>query len=134
MNFPNKYLLARKKSIYNLIYLSKIASVSVTTKITKLLVLVYVYEFNVDYILDDLSEQFLYRIKKESLSNKTNLLIAKNIFLNDLLEKEKSLLKGEEVFIKDGFFFNDCPNNGIICDSVNKFPNENDGYSIVYIF
>ena len=133
-NYNNKHLLARNKYFYNLIGLSQITSISTISKIIKMLVSIYAHQLNIDYVLDDLSEQFLYKTKKESLENKTNLLMAKNNFLNDLLEKEKSILKGEDIFIKNGFYFTDCPNNGIICDSINKFPNENDGYSIVVSF
>ena len=134
INYKNKVLLSRNKSFYNLIYLSGIASISITTKIIKILVDIYVFDLNIDYVFDDLSNQFLFRIKKESIINKTNLLIAKNLFLNDLLEKEKNLLKGEDFLLKNGFYFTDSPNNGIVCDSINKFPYENDGYSIVISF
>jgi hypothetical protein len=133
-NFNNKNILARNKMMYNLIELSQITSNYTTSKIIKLLVNIYAYKLKIDYVFDDLSEQFLHKIKKESLQNKTNLLMAKNYFLHELLEKEKSLLQEENVFIKNGFFFNDCPNNGISCDSINKFPNENDGDSIVVSF
>ena len=133
-NFTNKYLLSRNNTFYNLIGLCKIVSDNVKAKIIKLLVFVYSYQLKIDFVFDDLSEQFLYRTKKETILNKTNLLISKNNFINDLLEKEKLLLKGEELFIKNGFYFSDCPNNGILCSSINKFPYENDGYSIVVSF
>ena len=133
-NFSNKYLLARSKSFYNLINLSKITTVKITYKIIKMLVNVYLYQLKIDYVFDDLSDQFLYKTQKESTIHKTNLLIAKNVFINDLLEREKLLLKKENLFIKNGFYFSDCPNNGIICDSLNKFPRDNDGYSIVVSF
>ena len=133
-NYINQSLLARSKSFYNLINLSKITSVKITYKIIKLLVSVYIYQLKIDYVFGDLSEQFLHKTQKESLLNKTNLLIAKTVFINDLLEKEKSLLKKENLFIKNGFYFSDCPYNGITCDSINKFPYENDGYSIVVSF
>ena len=134
MNYTNKYLLSRNKSFYKLIGLTKITSDNNNSKIIRTLVQVYMYHLNIDYVFDDLSEQFLYRTKKESILNKTNLLIAKNNFVNDLLEKEKLFLKKEDIFIKNGFYFCDCPNNGIECNSINKFPNENDGYSIVVSF
>ncbi len=137
-NYSNKYLLARNKFFYRTIYLTQITSITlspdITSKIIKILVKIYAYKFNLDYIFEDLSDQFLYHTKKESLSCKTYLLMAKNKLLNDILEKEKQILKGEDGFIKNGFYFSDCPKNGIICDSVNKFPNENDGYSIVISF
>ena len=135
-NYSNKYLLARNKYFYRIIYLTPITSFSpsITSEIIKLLIKVYLFKLNIDYIFDDLSDQFLYHTKKESLTSKTNLLMAKNKLLNDILEKEKQVLKDEEAFIKNGFYFSDCPKNGIICDSVNKFPNENEGYSIVISF
>ena len=133
-NFTNKYLLSRNNTFYNLIKLCKITSDSVKSKIIKLLVFVYSNQLKIDFVFDDLSEQFLYRIKKETIMNKTNLLISKNSFINDILEKEKISLKGEELFIKNGFYFSDCHYNGIISSSINKFPNENDGYSIVVCF
>ena len=137
-NYSNKYLLSKNKFFYRIIYLTPITSITlspdITSKIIKILVKIYAYKFNLNYIFEDLSDQFLYHTKKESLSCKTNLLMAKNKFLNDIFEKEKQFLRGEEAFIKNGFYFSDCPKNGIICDSVNKFPNENDGYSIVISF
>jgi len=137
-NYSNKYLLSRNKYFFRIIYLTQITSITIspdiTSKIIRLLVKIYAFKLNIDYIFEDLSDQFLYHTKKESLSGKTNLLMAKNKLLTDILEKEKQLLKDEDGFIKNGFYFCDCPKNGIICDSVNKFPNENDGYSIVISF
>ena len=134
MNYTNKYLLSRNNSFYKLIGLTKISSDNTNAKLIRTLVQVYLYQLNIEYVFNDLSEQFLYRTKKESILNKTNLLIAKNNFVNDLLEKEKLFLKKEEIFIKNGFYFSNCPNNGIECHSINKFPNENNGYSIVVSF
>ena len=59
--------------------------------------------------------------------------MAKNIFLNELFEKEKKSLKND-IFIKNGFYFNDYGNTGIICEPINNFNQENDGYSIVLSF
>ena len=134
VNYNNIYLLSKDNLFFRLIELSQLVSLYTTSKIIRLLINVYKHKFNIDYILDDLSEQFIYKIKKESLLNKTNLLISKNIFLNELFEKEKISFKEEDIFIKNGFYFNDCKNNGIICEPINKFPNENDGYSIVISF
>lgn len=134
INFNNKSILSRNKKVYDLISLTQITSLDLTPKIIALIIDVYKHRFNIDYILDDLSEQFLYKTKAETISNKTNLLIAKNIFLNRLFEKEKEPLNEENIFIKDGFYFNDFPNNGIYCEPMNKFPKENDGYSIVISF
>ena len=92
----------------------------------------FINKLNIDFILDDLSEQFLYNIEKDSLNNKTKLLIEKNNFLNNIFKKETQLIKGE--IIKNGFYFSDFPNNGIQCESVNKFPNAKKGYSIVVSF
>ena len=132
INFNNKSVLSRNKKFYDLIALSQVTSLYMTSKIIKLIVDVYKHKLNIDYVLDDLSEQFLYKTKKETISNKTNLLIAKNILLNDLFENEKASLKEENIFIKNGFYFNDHPDNGIYCDPINKFPK--DGYSIVISF
>ena len=138
ISYNNIYSLSQNMSFYKIIYLSKITSITltpnITSKIIKILVKIYAFKLNIDYVFEDLSEQFLYRTKKESLLSKTNLLMAKNKLLNDILEKEKQLFKGEYTLIRNGFYFTDCPNNGIICDSVNKFPNENDGYSIAISF
>ena len=133
-NFNNLCLLSRNKIFYNLIGVSQIVSPSLTSKIIKSLVKVYEHKFNLDFVFDDLSEQFLYKTEKETITDKTKLLIAKNVFLNELFEKEKITLKEEDIFIKNGFCFNDCPNNGIICEPLNKFTHENDGYSIVVSF
>ena len=133
-NYYNQILLSRNKKFYNLIELSRIVSLGLTSVIIKILVTVYKHKINIDYIFDDLSNQFLYSIKKETISHKTNLLMAKNIFLNEILEKEKISYKEESIFIQDGFYFNDFCNNGIVCESFNKFPHENDGYSIVVSF
>ena len=137
-NYSNMYTLAQNISFFRIIYLSQITSMiltpNITSKIIKILVKIYLFKLDINYVFEDLSEQFKYRTKKESLSSKTNLLMAKNQLLNDIFEKEKQIFKGEDVLIRNGFYFTDCPNNGIVCDSVNKFPNENDGYSIVISF
>jgi hypothetical protein len=132
INFNNKIILSRNKKFYDLIALSQITSLDSTSKIIKLIIDVYKHKLDIDYVLDDLSDQFLYKTKKETISNKTNLLIAKNIFLNELFEKEKISFKEENIFIKNGFYFDDFPNNGIFCDSINEFPKN--GYSIVISF
>ena len=132
LNFANVCLLARSKYFLKLIEFCQIASFEERTEIMNLLVDVYKYKLNIDFILDDLSEQFLYNIEKDSLNNKTKLLIEKNNFLNNIFKKETQLIKGE--IIKNGFYFSDFPNNGIQCESVNKFPNAKKGYSIVVSF
>ena len=132
INFNNKIILSRNKRFYDLISLSQVTSLGLTSKIIQLIVDVYKHKLDIDYALDDLSDQFLYNTKKETISNKTNLLIAKNIFLNELFEKEKVSFREENIFIKNGFYFDDCPNNGIFCDPINVFPKN--GYSIVISF
>jgi hypothetical protein len=134
VNYNNMHLLSKSNNIFKLIELSQIVSLDTTSKIIKLLVNIYMHKFNIDYAFDNLSDQFLYKTKKETLLNKTNLLFAKNVFLHDLFEKEKQSFKEEKIFINNGFYFNDFPSNGIICEPINKFPNENDGYSIVISF
>ena len=134
VNYNNIYLLSKDKLFFSLIELSQLVSLNTVSQIIKLLINVYKHRFNIDYALEDLSNQFLYRIKKETLLNKTNLLMSKNIFLNELFEKEKLSFKKEDIFIKNGFFFNDCKDNGIICDPINKFPTENNGYTIAISF
>ena len=134
ITYNNKIILSKNKKFYNLIQLSQIVTLKVTSKIIKSLINVYIHKLNIDYVFGDLSKQFLYKTKKENITNKTNLLIAKNFFLNELFEKEKIYYKENEIFIKNGFYFDDSENNGIICNSINKFTNENNGYSIVLSF
>ena len=134
VNYNNIYLLSKDKLFFRLIELSQLIPLNTVSQIIKLLINVYKHKFNIDYALEDLSDQFLYRIKEETLLNKTNLLMSKNIFLNELFEKEKLSFKKEDIFIKNGFFFNDCKDNGIICDPINKFPSENNGYTIAISF
>ena len=134
VNYNNIYLLSKDKLFFRIIELSQLVSLNTVSQIIKLLINVYKHKFNIDYVLEDLSNQFLYRIKEETLLNKTNLLMSKNIFLNELFEKEKLSFKKEDIFIKNGFFFNDCKDNGIICDPINKFPSENNGYTIAISF
>ena len=131
-NFSDVYLLSRNKSFFKLIELCQITSYVETRNILSILVEVYKYKLNIDFVFNDLSNQFLYKIDKDSLLNKLKLLITKNKFLNNIFEKETSLIKGE--IIKNGFYFSDFPLNGIQCEPKNKFPNEKDGYSIVISF
>ena len=132
INFANVCLLSRSKSFFKLIEFCKITSFDERAEIMNLLVDVYKYKLNIDFILDDLSEQFLYNIEKDSLNNKTKLLIEKNNFLNNIFKKETQLIKGE--IIKNGFYFSNFPNNGIKCEPVNTFPKAKKGYSIVLSF
>ena len=59
-------------------------------------------------------------------------MMAKNIFLSNLISQEKSLSCGKEFYILNGFYFNDFENNGIICSSLITFSKE--GYTIVLSF
>ena len=131
INFANVCLLSRSKKLFKLIGLSQITSDSITKRLISLLVEVYKYKFNIDFIFDDLSEQFLYKIENDYLENKIKLLIAKNDFLNLLYKKEAELLSGE--LIKNGFYFSDFNNNGIQCQSMNKLPLDH-GFSLVVSF
>ena len=130
--FENRILLSRTKFFFKLIELCRIASYEATSEILSILVEVYKYKFNVDYIFDDLSDQFLYKIGEDNILSKMKILIAKNNFLNLLFKKENSLIKGD--IIKNGFYYSDFPNNGITFNSINKFPNENGGYSLAVSF
>ena len=132
INFSDICLLARNKSFFKLVELCQITSYVETRNIISILVEVYKYKLNIDFVFDDLSNQFLYKIDKDSLLNKLKLLITKNKILNNIFEKETSLIKGE--IIKNGFYFSNFPLNGIQCEPKNKFPNEKDGYSIVVSF
>ena len=130
-NFINVCILSRDKLFFKLIGLCQITTYNETKQIIDLLVEVYKYKLNIDFIFDDLSCQFLYKIEKDNLKNKTKLLMAKNNFLNNIFKKETQLIKGE--IIKNGFYFSDFSNNGILCEPVNIFPSKN-GYSLVVSF
>ena len=132
INFADICLLSRNKSFFKLIELSQITSYVETRNLIPLLVEVYKYKLNIDFVFDDLSNQFLYKIDKDSPKHKLKLLIAKNNFLNNIFEKETPLINGE--IIKNGFYFSNFPLNGIQCDPKNKFPSQKDGYSIVVSF
>ena len=132
INYEDICLLSRSKSFFKLIQLCQITSYKETDEIISLLVEVYKFKFNIDFIFNDLSEQFLYKIQKDILLNKTKLLIAKNSFLNIIFKKEAPLIKGE--IIKNGFYFSDFSKNGIECTPINIFPSKNDGYSLVVSF
>ena len=95
INFANVCLLARNKEFLKLIEFCQITTFDETNEIISLLVDVYKYKLNIDFIIDDLSDQFVYKIEKDSMINKTKLLIAKNNFLNKIFKKEIQLIKGE---------------------------------------
>ena len=129
-NNNNLFSLSRNNQIFKLIQLDKI-SVSLKHIIIPLLVNVYKYKFNIDIVFEGINSQFLL-YNNENIEQKTNLMMAKNIFLNNLFSQEKSLLCGKEFYIRNGFYFNDFENNGIICSSMNTFSKE--GYTIVLSF
>ena len=132
INFADICLLSRNKSFLKLIGLCQIASFQGQNDIISILVEVYKFKLNIDFIFDDLSNQFLYNIKEDSILNKTKLLISKIEFLNNIFKKEAPLIKGE--IIKNGFYFSDFHSNGITCHPINKFPSEKNGYSLVISF
>ena len=131
-NFADLCLLSRNKSFFKLIELCQITSYMETKEIITILVEVYKYKLNIDFVFGDLSKLFLYKKEKDSHFDKLKILISKNSFLNTIFKKEIPLIKGE--IIKNGFYFTDFPMNGIECEPKNKFPNEKDGYSIVISF
>ena len=132
INFANVCLLSKSKDFLKLIEFCQITSYEETNEIISLLVEVYKYKFNISFILDDLSNQFLYNLEKDSLIKKTKLLIERNNFLNIIFKKETQLIKGE--IIKNGFYFSNFSKNGIQCESLHKFPEKNKGYSLVVSF
>ena len=126
-NYNNIVLLSNSLLFYRLIELSKISLESINT-IIPLLKIVYKYSFNLDFYLNDLSEQFLIK-KDENIERKNNNIIAKNKFLEELFgcEREKNI-------IKNGFVFNDDPNNGIIFYVNDSFTFPKDSFSMVISF
>ena len=130
-NFNNIFILSRDNHLFKLIELCKISE-ELTNKIIPFLTYVYKNKFNIDYVFEDLSNQFILEAN-ENLENKTNYLIAKNVFLNMLFAQEE---QKDEIIIKNGFVFNDSKNNGITCLISNaknvKFPKE--GFTIVFSF
>ena len=132
-NPNNIYLLSKNSLFFNLIELSQI-SYDLNKIIIPLLISVYKFHFNIDYIFDSLSKLFLLNKNYEKIENKTFSLISKNLFLAELFKQERAALKDEEIFIPNGFYFNDFPENGIISNPLKKFPNNLNGYSIVVSF
>ena len=131
-NFNNAFILSRDHNLFKLIELSKISN-DITNIIIPLLINIYKNKFNIDFIFNDLSEQFILNSYENTL-NKTNYLISKNIFLNMLFPQEEK--QNDDISINSGFIFNDHPDNGIICSlpplNYKKFPK--DGFSIVVSF
>ena len=132
-NINNIFILSKNQYFFKLIELCRISEEKISNIIIPLLINIYKNKFKIDYIFDDISQQFLLNIK-ENVSAKTKYLMAKIVFLNMLfLQEEKKL---DDITIKNGFIFNNSKNNGIICSSQNvkgiKFPKE--GFSIVVSF
>ena len=131
-NVNNSFILSKNDKLFKLIELCKISDEQINI-IIPLLTNVYINRFNIDYILNDLSEQFVIE-NNENLINKTNYLISKDTFLYGLFSKEEE--KKNEILIKNGFMFNNSESNGIICYLSNNqsknFPK--DGFTLVTSF
>ena len=131
-NVNNSFILSKNDKLFKLIELNIISDEQINI-IIPLLTNVYANRFNIDYILNDLSEQFIIE-NNENLINKTNYLISKDTFLYGLFSKEEE--KKNEISIKNGFMFNNSKDNGIICYLSNnqskKFPK--DGFTLVTSF
>ena len=130
--YNNIFLISNATSFYKLIELSQI-SLDCIDNIIPLLMKVYKFSFKIDNVLNDLSEQFLFK-KNENINKKNNNIIAKNYFLYELFYYEYLMGKEEKYLIKHGFVFNDNPNNGIILYNNNSFTFPNDSFSIVISF
>ena len=129
-NYNNIFLLSNSLLIYKLLELSKI-SLETLHRTLPLLKIVYKFCFNIDFILNDLSEQFLIK-NGENIQKKNNNIIAKNHFLEHLLGIENT--KDQNITIKQGFVFNDNPNNGLVFYSNDSFDFPVNGFSIVISF
>ena len=130
--YNNIFLISNATSFYKLIELSQI-SLDCIDNIIPLLMKVYKFSFKIDYVLSDLSEQFLFK-KNENINKKNNNIIAKNYFLYELFYYEYLMVKEEKYLIKHGFVFNDNPNNGIILYNNDSFTFPNESFSIVISF
>ena len=128
----NIFLLSNFLSFYRLLELSQI-SFECIDNVIPLLKKVYKYNFKIEFCLNDLSEQFLLK-ENEKINQKNNNLIAKNQFLYNLFSFENSTNNKEKYLIKNGFLFNDNPNNGIILNNNNSFTFPNESFSIVISF
>ena len=131
-NINNNFILAKNDYLFKLIKLSKISG-EISAIINPFLVSIYKYTFNIEYIFNDLDEQFILK-NNDKIESLINYLIAKNSFLNDLFFNEK--FKKNEILINSGFMFNNNDSNGIICSLSGKksknFPSK--GFSIVISF
>ena len=132
-NYNNIHLLSNSFLFYQLIELSQLSLDNIRS-ITILLTKVYIFNFNINYFLNDLSDQFLLR-KNECIIHKNNNIIAKSHFLYELFKYENFTLKEQKNFIiKNGFFFNDDKDNGIILNNNGSFIFPNENFSSVISF
>ena len=131
-NINNIFILSRNNYFFKLIKLCKISE-EISRIIIPLLTNVYKNKFNIDYIFEDLSEQFLLK-ENQNILVKTNYLMAKNVFLNMLFLLEEK--KKDEISINSGFIFNNYKNNGITCynPDLKKINFPRDGFSIAISF
>ena len=126
-NYNNIFLLSNSLLFYRMIELSEISPESINI-IIPLLKKVYKYSFNFDFYLKDLRKQFSLR-KEGNIERKNNNIISKNKFLEELFgcEREKNI-------IKNGFVFNDDPNNGLVFYVNESFSFPKESFSIVISF
>ena len=132
LTYNNIFLLSNQLIFYRLLELSQI-SLDCIDNIIPILKKVYKFCFKIDYCLNDLSEQFLFK-KNENINKKNNNIISKNYFLYELFYYENLLIVEEKYLIKHGFVFNDNPNNGIILYNNNSFTFPNESFSLVISF
>ena len=131
-NINNNFILSKNEHAFQLIELTKISN-KLSDSINHFLVRIYKNKFNINYIFNDLSEQFTLQ-NDEKIENLTNYLITKNLFLNELFLMEEQ--NENEFSINNGFIFNNDEQNGIICSSFDNRPKNfpNEGFSIVISF
>ena len=129
-NYNNKIQLSNYFIFYRLLELSKISLETINT-LLPLFKCVFKFNFKLDFCFNDLSEQFIIK-KGEDLEKKNNNIIAKNKFLEELFNSEKS--KSDEYLIKNGFIFNDNINNGLVYYSNDSFTFPSQSYSMVISF
>ena len=133
INYNNIYLLSNSLLLYRLVELGQI-SLDCLVNIIPILKKVYIFNFKINYFLNDLSEQFLLT-KNENIIHKNNNIIAKNNFLFDLFRYENLILREQKnLIIKNGFIFNDNINNGIVLNNEDSFIFPNELFSSVISF
>ena len=133
INYNNIYLLSNSLLFYRLIELSQV-SLDCIVNIIPILMKVYKFNFNINYYLNDLNEQFILK-KNENIISKNNNLISKNNFLFELFKYENLTIKEQKnLIIRNGFVFNDDINNGIILNNNDSFTLSNEHFSTVISF